>query len=325
MNRNKLEAASEQGIITKEQVEGLLRFFEVEATAAEINGSEEPQRFVRSFGDVFITLGILFVSVACAQINMSSVYLNIIPLLLLIATTEWLVRVRHLVLPGIALLISTLYFASQILGLSLIDYSLMNLMLLTALAGLFYWRYKIPFTLMPIALGFVAMVSVIIDIDITNAQYLFTIYGLCIFAVAMWFDSHDRTREHRFSDSAFWLHLIAAPFIVHGVMVSLLASGSGIPFKELFMILFFISFFLVALYVDRRALLVSSLSYAIYAVISLSKTNAFDIENLTLLIFAAFGAFIIFFGTYWYKIRNSLLSKTEHFSLSKYVPEFIER
>jgi len=108
-------------------------------------------------------------------------------------------------------------------------------------------------------------------------------------------------------------------------MVSLLAFGSGIPFKELFMILFFISFFLVALYVDRRALLVSSLSYAIYAVISLSKTNAFDIENLTLLIFAAFGAFIIFFGTYWYKIRNSLFSKTEHFPLSKYVPGFIEK
>ncbi len=324
MNRDKLEAASKQGIISKDQVEALLSFFQADTCVSDQNNSEEHMKFVRSFGDVFITLGIVFVAVACAQINMMT-WLNIIPLLLLIATTEWLVRGRRLVLPGIALLISSLYFASQLVELSMLNYGLINLIFLTGLAGLFYWRYKIPFTLLPIALGFIAMTSVIIEIDLLNAQYVLTLYGLIIFCVAMWFDSHDIIRKTRFSDSAFWLHLLAAPLIVHGVMVSLLAATDSLPFKEVLMITFFSIFFLLALYVDRRALLVSSLSYAIYAVLALSKTNAFDVENLTLLIIAAFGAFIIFFGTYWYKIRNIVFSNTGKFVVSRYVPPFIEK
>jgi len=324
MNRNRLEAASQQGIISTEQVEALITFLESDAGASDQNHSEDHMKFVRGFGDVFITLGIVFVAVACAQINMIT-SLNIIPLLLLIATTEWLVRGRRLVLPGIALLISSLYFASQLVGLSMADYGILNLLLLTCLAGLFYWRYKIPFTLLPIAVGFIAMISVIIEIDMLNAQYVFTMYGLSVFVAAMWFDSHDIIRQTRFSDAAFWLHLLAAPLVVHGVMATLLASTALLPFKEIMMISFFIIFFLVALYVDRRALLVSSLSYAIYAVIALSKTHAFDIENLTLLIFAAFGAFIIFFGTYWHRIRQVVFSKTVEFSISRYVPPFIEK
>jgi len=326
MNRHQLEAASEQGIITKEQVESLLTFFASSEPVSEHDHSEGQLKFVRSFGDVFITLGIVFVSVASAQIDMST-WMNIVPLLLLIATTEWLVRGRRLVLPGIVLLISTLYFACQLLELSITDYGLFNLMLVTSLAGLFYWRYKIPFTMLPIALGCMGILSIIIDIDLLNAQYMFTIYGLIVFVVAMWFDAHDVDRKTRFSDAAFWLHLLAAPLIVHGVMVNLLISqgaSSGV-FPELFIIAFFLLFFLLALYVDRRALLVSSLSYAIYAVIALSKTNAFDIENLTLLIFAGFGAFIIFFGTYWYKIRNVVFSKTATLGISQYVPRFIEK
>jgi len=324
MDRNKLEAASKQGIISNEQVEALLTFFGSEAEISEHSHSEDQMKFVRGFGDVFITLGIIFVAVASAQITMVAA-LNIVPLLLLIATSEWLVRGRRLVLPGIALLISSLYFASQIVELSMANYGLTNLFFLTALAGLFYWRYRIPFTLLPIALGFIAMASVIIEIDLFHAQYIFTLYGLIIFCVAMWFDSHDVERNTRYSDAAFWLHLLAAPLVVHGVMVSLLTSAESLPFKEVLIITFFIIFFLAALYVDRRALLVSSLSYAIYAVVALSKTNAFDIENLTLLIFAGFGAFIVFFGTYWYKIRNVVFSKSASLTLSSYVPPFVER
>ncbi len=324
MNRDKLEAASEQGIITEEQVESLLTFF---ASSERDSGlhSEDQLKFVRSFGDVFITLGVVFVTVASAQIHMSATWMNIVPLLLFIATTEWLVRGRRLVLPGMALLIATLYFACQLLELSFTDYGLLNLMLVTALAGLFYWRYKIPFTMLPIALGCMGMLGMIIDIDLLNVQYMLTMFGLIIFIVAMWFDAHDVDRKTRYSDAAFWLHLLAAPLIVHGVMVNLLVSQGELPLKELFIIVFFVAFFLLALYVDRRALLLSSLSYAIYAVITLSKSSAFDIENLTLLIFAGFGAFIIFFGTYWYKIRSVIFSKTSTCAISQYVPSFVPK
>lgn len=322
MQRKILEKASSQGIISEAQVELLLKFDIEEKNESDGGNSEEQLRFIRSFGDIFITLGIIFVAIATAQLEISS-YFKVIPVLVLIATTEWLVRVRRLALPGIALLIATLYFASQFIGLSKSDFGLANVVVPTVVACLFYLRYKMPFTLMPIALGFIGIVTALIDIDISEAQYLLIVYGFAVFAVAMWFDSRDIERKTRLSDAAFWLHLLAAPMFVHGVMVNLLVETSSLPYRELLIILFFIAFFLVALYVDRRAILVSSISYAIYAIVELAKNNAIHLENMSLLIFVGFGVFIIFFGVYWYKVREIIFKKVSHLTLSKYVPAII--
>jgi len=321
MNRETLLKAAEQGIISKQQAELLANFDPDQDTSTTSGNGEEQLRFIRSFGDIFITLGIIFVSIATAQFDISGMY-KVIPVIILVATTEWLVRVRRLALPGIALLIATLYYSSQFIGLSRPDFELSNIAIPTAVAILFYWRYKMPFTLLPIALGLLSMLTVLLDIDIRQAQYLVVIYGLAVFAVAMWFDSRDVKRQTRLSDAAFWLHLLAAPLVVHGVMVTMLVETQSVPFRELLIILFFSAFFLVALYVDRRAILVSSISYAIYAIVELAKNNQIQIENMTLLIFVGFGVFIIVFGVYWYKIRLILFGKMQHIAISKYVPAF---
>ncbi len=323
MDRDTLLKASEQGIISKDQVELLLNF-DADVTNPDADSSEEPLRFIRSFGDIFITLGIIFVSIATAQFEFSGM-MKIIPVLILIATTEWLVRVRRLALPGIALLLATLYYSSKFIGLSEPDFELANIAIPTAVALLFYWRYKMPFTLLPIALGLLSMVTVLVKSNITmeQIQYLVVIYGLIIFTVAMWFDSRDVKRQSHLSDAAFWLHLLAAPLAVHGVMMTLLIETEASVFTELYIILFFTGFFLIALYVDRRAILVSSISYAIYAIVGLAASNKIQIENVTLLIFIAFGAFIIVFGVYWYRIRAMIFCKFNDAKLSKYVPEII--
>ena len=321
MDREKLEAASEQGIITKDQVESLLDFIGNEDGVSSDDNSEEQLRFVRSFGDIFITLGIIFVTVAGSKLEISP-YLNVIPIILLIGTTEWLVRVRRLALPGIALLVATLYFASQLISFSESWHDLPNMVFYTALALLFYMRYKMPFSLLPIAAGLIGIVSMLIGFDIFEYQYTFSIYGLLVFFVAMWFDAQDRERRNRLSDSAFWLHLLAAPMVVHGVMINMLTSTDSLLPTEILIIIFFVTFFLIALYVDRRALLVSSLSYAIYAVVSLSKVYEANIENITLMLFIVFGVFIVLFGAYWYRVRSLIFSKTSHMWLSGYVPPF---
>ncbi len=320
MDRKTLLKASEQGIISKQQVE-LLMSFDPSDSASEAN-SEEQLRFIRSFGDIFITLGIVFVSIAVAQFEINGIY-KIIPVLVLIATTEWLVRVRRLALPGIALLVATLYYSSQFIGLSEPDFKLANITIPTLVAVAFYWRYKMPFTLLPIALGVISIVTVLLDIDIRQAKMLIVIYGLAIFVVAMWFDSRDVKRQTRLSDAAFWLHLLAAPLVVHGVMVNLLVEAHSLPYRELLIILFFTGFFLIAMYVDRRAILVSSISYAIYAIVELARNNQIHIENMTLVIFIGFGVFIIIFGVYWYKIRAAIFGKFNNAKLSKYVPVII--
>jgi len=321
MDRETLLKASKQGIISKEQVKQLVDF-EMSETGAHAENSEEQLRFIRSFGDIFITLGIIFVSIATAQFEFE-IYYQIIPIIILVATTEWLVRLRRLALPGIALLISTLYFTSNLIEYHGTGFDLNSLLLMTAVAFIFYWRYKMPFTLLPIAMGMIAIVSALIEFDFTQTPYLFVIFGLIVFMVAMWFDSRDIERKTRLSDSAFWLHLLAAPLVVHGVMVSLIIETNSLPFKEMLIIAFFVGFFLIALYVDRRAILVSSISYAIYAIVQLTKSNDFYIENLTLLIFVGFGVFIILFGVYWYKIRMVIFSKFSSAKLSKYVPVII--
>ncbi len=321
MERQKLLAASKLGLIKQEQIEPLLNFLNSNGSVEQHTDSEEPLRFVRGFGDIFITLGIVFVMVAGAKINMSS-YENIIPLLISIVTAEWLVRKRRLALPGIALLVAIIYFASRIVNFSFADPVLINTLFLTVLAVLFYFRYKMPFTLMPIAIGVISMISITFNVDVDKIQYLSAIYGILVFSVAMWFDARDTARENRLSDSAFWLHLLAAPLVVHGVMITLLTSGDLVEQKELFIVVFFVIFFLLALYVDRRALLVSSLSYAIYAVIQIANDSGQGIENLTLMVFVAFGAFIIFFGANWYKVRNLLFAKLSGSWLSRYVPSF---
>jgi hypothetical protein len=324
MDRERLEAASEQGIITKDQVESLLDFLDDRNSGSGGNNAEEQLRFVRSFGDIFITLGIIFVTVAGSRLTIDP-YLNLIPIILLIGTTEWLVRIRRLALPGIALLVATLYFSSQLISFSESWHDLPNLIFYTAISLMFYMRYKMPFSLMPIAAGLIGIVSMLIGFDIFKYQYTFTIYGLIVFVVAMWFDSRDRERRNRLSDSAFWLHLLAAPLVVHGVMANMLASADPLLPTEVMIIAFFAAFFLVALYVDRRALLVSSLSYAIYAIVSISNVYELNIENITLMLFMVFGVFIVLFGAYWYKVRSFVFSKTSHMWLSGYVPPFTNR
>jgi len=325
MNRERLEAASKHGIITTEQVESLLNFFSDEsaATVTQDENSEEHLRFVRGVGDIFITLGVIFVAVAGAQIEMSA-YFNLVPVFILIGASEWLIRVRRLSLPGIALLISILYFSDQLIGFSLSNPELLDLIILIAIGLIFYLRYKMPFTLLPIAAGCLGIFSIIIGIDIKADHYIFALFGLLVFIIAMWFDSRDKERTNRLSDSAFWLHLLAAPLVVHGIMITLLSSDS-VPFTEFFIILFFVIFFLIALFVDRRAILVSSLSYAIFAVIKLAITGKVDIENMTLVIFIAFGMFIIFFGVYWYKIRNLIFSRVSSIPIARFVPPFVPR
>ena len=323
MNREKLHAAAEQGLIRDDQVEPLLDFLGPEARTPDDQNSGEPLRFLRSFGDIHITLGIVLIALAIAQIEMHP-FLNIIPVVTFFAITEWLARIQRLALSGIALLLVILFFSSLMIT-SLLDYDVPILAALTAVAGVFYWRYRIPFAVVPIAFGILCIFNLSIgsDIDYILAhQHVLSFYGLWVFGAAMRFDARDTARTTRASDTGFWLHLLAAPLIVHGVMIGLLTSADPLPFRDVLILLLFSGFFLVSLYIDRRALLVSSLSYAMYAAFQLVKENRLNIENATLIVFAVFGLFIVFFGAYWYAVRRRVFAGIAPASLSSYVPDF---
>jgi hypothetical protein len=125
--------------------------------------------------------------------------------------------------------------------------------------------------------------------------------GVAVFSLAMRWDLSDRERRTQRADIAFWLHLLAAPLLAHplfywmGVLNAqqiTLASGLGV------LTVYFV-FALIALAVDRRALLVSALAYviaALYGLLHEFGTVSSAMALTTLLIGSALLALSIFWA-----------------------------
>ncbi|RTE64580.1 hypothetical protein EH243_16590 [Amphritea opalescens] len=322
MDRDTLERAAQRGIISQQQLQQLILFSTADHNDEPIG--EEQLRFVRNFGDIFITLGVLFVTFSVAVMHLNQLEW-LLPAGLFLGAAEWLVRIRRLALPGIAILVSILYFLSKALGITEFDTATLPFLILSGASLLFYLRYRMPFSLLPAAAGLIAATVSMIGIDILQHQILFSLLGFMVFLIAMGFDARDRQRQLRASDCGFWLHLLASPLIVHGMMTSILFSDSGLlelgTNREIALLVFFVVFLLTALFVDRRAMLVSSLSYAIYAIFQVVSSNLLDGHNLPLMIFIFFGVFIILFGTYWYKLRRLIFAPLRNSALARLVPE----
>lgn len=323
ISKKTLQDAALRNIINAEQVDPLYDFLNQDETLADRQSQDEPLKFIRSFGDVFITLGVVLLALA---INMSGIsgyyYLAAASAFVLIA--EWLVRIRRLTLPGIAILLAILYFVNKALHFDFEYGSQLSLASLCLTSLLFYIRYRMPFSLFPLAAGIVAIIIIQIDVDVLQYPIIFMGLGLVVFSIAMAFDAHDTKRVSHLSDSAFWLHLLAAPLIVHGVMVTLLISNH--PWieninKEVLMVVFFAVFFLLALLLDRRALLISTQLYIIYAFTQLLKQQLSSGQNIVMLIMMALGLFIIFFGSYWYWARRKIFGFLRATAISRYIPD----
>ena len=329
MNKKLLTKAARQGIISNEQLVSLLDFFESEqAMSAPVENKGEQLKFIRSFGDVFIALGVLLLAFTSNQLAVTTNY-QLISIAGFFVMAEFLVGHKRLVLPGITLLLSILYFVNNVVDsttggqvIPIIGDSL-DVILIIATSLLFYIRYKMPFSLYPVAVGCIYLTIELSGLNIVEYPSVFILLGLAVFVIAMWYDSRDTQRVTSLSDNGFWLHLLAAPLIVHGVMVTLfLSSQSSLPTSSLSILLLFVLFFFVALFVDRRAILVSSFAYALYAVFKFAYQQFMQVDNLTLFIFMGVGIFVILFGTYWYKVRTFIFSPIASLGICKLVPDF---
>jgi len=323
VSKSTLQKASEKNIINPDQIEPLYQFIKNEKLNSLTESKEEPLKFIRSFGDVFIALGVILLVVS---INMTSLsgYYYLLPAVGFIVIAEWLVRIRRLALPGIVILLAILYFINKAFSFQSEDGTTIGLAVICMSSLLFYLRYKMPFSLLPLAASLVAISIIQIGIDVLKSPLIFVIMGCIIFSIAMWFDSRDTKRQSHLSDSAFWLHLLAAPLIVHGAMISLLTSEQAWVqsfSNNILMIIFFAGFFLVALFVDRRAMLVSTQLYAIYALTQLLQNNLINEQNVMIYVLMALGMFVIFFGTYWYKTRRIIFAVLADSKISQFVPD----
>lgn len=335
VSRRTLEAAIGAGIISREQGDALTALEKGgPAQASGFSADDEQFRFIRGFGDIFVTIGLALFLGAVAYF--ASTVGELPGAFVALAATSWALaeyftRIRRMALPSIVLLLVYAYgvygaagtLLAQLFGdqelyrLWLLDTTSPPVMIGAGIAGavataLHYRRFRVPIT---IAAAAGAVAAIVVGLAIAaglprNPAIL--AMGVAVFALAMRYDLSDPQRLTRRTDIAFWLHMLAAPLVVHPLIGSLLGAEGLFSAQEpgvvtaAWILGVFVLLALVALIVDRRAMLVSGLSYAGIAFGTLvGKAGLSGQVPLTLLVL---GALVLILSAGWHGLRRFLLS-----------------
>jgi hypothetical protein len=134
------------------------------------------------------------------------------------------------------------------------------------------------------------------------------VLGIVTFLFAMWWDGSDPKRETRRSDVAFWLHLLAAPLIVHPVFTLLgLTRGAASTLDAIAVVGLYVVLGVVALAIDRRALLVSALAYVLFALDSLFREYG-AVELSVALTALVIGSALLLLSAFWTSARRMVVN-----------------
>ncbi|MEO6225299.1 MAG: hypothetical protein ABIO80_05555 [Sphingomicrobium sp.] len=187
---------------------------------------------------------------------------------------------------------------------------------IAAAAAWLHWRrFHVPIT---IAAGAAAVAGLFAGLlvavlgpaasDSPNVMLgMVLVLGIGVFLFAMWWDASDRSRLTRRSDVAFWLHLLAAPMIVHPIFTLLgLNSGNVGLGGGLAAVALYIGLGVTALAIDRRALLVSALAYVLWALADLFKK--FGAVELNMALTAlVIGSALLLLSAFWHQAREAIV------------------
>ncbi len=340
-----LALAVERGLLSTGQVAGL-RAIEAEGRPVAEPRDEEALRFVTGFADIFVTIGIVLFLGALGVIMGGGA--GSTPMVAGIAASAWLLAEfftgrRRMALPSIVLLVAfvgaVFVLTAQVgaaflparlahgegplgqalLGIVPVDVLPLGVAALVTIgmAAMHYVRFRVPIT---IAAGAAALcvlaVSVVVglvpNVDETALNAVVFACGLGVFALAMRFDVSDPERVTRRTDIAFWLHLLAAPLIVHPLIRGFLhglddrltnQAAAGV-------LAVFVALGIVAVIIDRRAILVSGLVYAGVAAGTLVRTFGLGANGNQLpTVLLALGAFILLVSAGWQPLRRAILRR----------------
>ncbi|WP_246725327.1 hypothetical protein [Beijerinckia sp. L45] len=345
-----LGIAVERAVVTAEQAEALhgiereIATLSVQPAPADAfpreQADDEALRFISGFADIFVTIGIaLFIGalfyIMDEQAGLTMAFAASAGAAWLLA--EFFTRRRRQALPSIVLLIVFVVGAFEVLAYTfaiLLPASVNSIsdnvwmlpttngaaLILAGLgtmgfAALHYYRFRVPITIAAgmAAFGIVALgvvVSITPDLSRPVFNGLVLVCGLLTFALAMYFDLSDPSRATRRTDIAFWLHLLAAPLIVHTLIRGFLHGLDGDPTTTgaIGVLAVFLLIGIVAVIIDRRAILVSGLLYAGIAFGALIKTLGFSGSSLLIpVVLLTLGGFILLLSAGWHPLRRTLL------------------
>ena len=310
-----LDSAINANILNQESVKNFRQFIAQQRHSA-LN-DEEHFRLISGFNDVFVSVACLLFLFSLSWLGSQ---LNSMLSALLVMIGSWLlakpfVIKRRLALPAIVLLFS---YVGSFFWLSLILFTLiyedaaaLGAGIATLVGAYVHWRYfKVPIT---IAAGVACLVGSVISFISefstlkTFMPAVFFMGGLFCFMYAMWWDSQDRHRQTRKSDVGFWLHLLAAPLIVHPIFTSIGIFDTNSNLLQISLVLLlYASLAIVSLIVDRRALMLSALFYALYALTHMLKTYGSLDQGFALAGLMIGGALLIL-SVFWHSTRALLI------------------
>jgi hypothetical protein len=337
-----LEAAVAAGVLSPQAAASLRTFIEARDQSPAVD--EEHFRLITGFNDVFVAIASALLLAALAGIGYSigprfdgdgpSPMSGVLVAAAAWGLAEFFTRRRRMALPSILLLLAFVGGVAAAVGFELGvlvgPVSLENnetlasglaagAAALAAVAAWFHWRrFRVPITVAAGAAAVVGLVMALISSaiasgggDVENILLGFLLLlGIGVFLFAMWGDSSDPKRETRRADVAFWLHLLAAPMIVHPVFKLLgLSHGGGSAGGAVVVLLVYLLFALTALAIDRRALLVSALAYVLWALSRLFEQAAAgaSTELSMALTGLVIGSALLLLSAFWHTARRAVV------------------
>ncbi|WP_300033060.1 hypothetical protein [uncultured Roseobacter sp.] len=336
IDKDDLRASVGAGILTEAQAASLKALADSRRGAREnLEPGDEPFELFRGFNEIFIVLGlailtsgwigvVTFYTIDSGDIRNALILSGLVGGAIIWLLSEYFIRRRRMVAPAIAL--SLMFaanagygFAGGLAEVFMVaqgdNSSLVVPFVLATGAMLIYWfRFRVPFALAIIAVMAFA-VSILIagtrngapedtrDLFLLSADGPFALItlgiGCVVFAIAMMFDMSDPHRVTRRAANGFWLHVVAAPALVNTLALTLLDSESA--WSNSMLIAVMVLFAVIAIVIDRRSFLIAAISY----IVVLSAT-VFDGEGAVFTVLLL-GAFLVFLGARWERIRAGLL------------------
>lgn len=327
LSREDLDAAVDAGILDVRARDRLVAFKsarEAAGVSADAGPDNESFRLLTGFNDIFVALACILLLVAVASLTPPAIT-GIAVAAAAWGLAEYFTRVRRFALPSIVLLLA--FVGSSFSGiLTLLGGAGLTFVPMTSGSGFplalgaagaaavvaaaaHWFRFRVPITLAAGAAGLVVLGGVLVSQLTQSAPALLVamlVAGLAVFALAMRYDMRDRQRITRATDIAFWLHLLAAPLIVHPIFaLTGLNSDAPAPGAALLVLIVYLTLTAIALSIDRRALLVSALVYVLWALNGLFAAGqvaaGFGLTALVL------GSFLVILSAAWGTLRRRLL------------------
>lgn len=318
-----IENAVSAGVITRDAAEALRAHVSSLRAAPAVD--EEQFRLLTGFNDIFVAIAGVLLLVGLAWAGGDLVHPALGGALVAAASwglSEYFTRVRRMALPSIVFLLAFVggvftACAATLLGENNFDQGgeVIGALLLslsaavaTGAAWLHWRRFMVPIT---VAAGAAAAAGTVIALvlaavpGIESVLYmLMGMAGVAVFALAMRWDMSDPERKTRRSDVAFWLHLLAAPMIVHPIFsqVGMMGAAPSSAASAIIVLALYVALAFVALAIDRRALMVSALAYVLVAVGSLFREFGAVSINIALTVLII-GSALLLLSAFWQTAR----------------------